>query len=60
MAIGNSLDSQIGMCVPQPHLTGSPHTTEPIATRAWTEQRTIFIELYDGRTISFPATPTQE
>ena len=28
---------------------------EPVACRAWTEQRTIFIELYDGRIIGFPA-----
>ena len=30
---------------------------EPVACRAWTEQRTIFIELYDGRIIGFPASP---
>lgn len=28
---------------------------EPIALNAWSEGRTIFIELTDGRTISFPA-----
>lgn len=28
---------------------------DPVACRAWTEQRTIFIELYDGRIIGFPA-----
>ena len=28
---------------------------EPVACRAWTEQRTIFIELHDGRIIGFPA-----
>lgn len=28
---------------------------EPVACRAWTEQRTIFIELYDGRIIGFPS-----
>ena len=28
---------------------------EPVACRAWAEQRTIFIELYDGRIIGFPA-----
>jgi hypothetical protein len=28
---------------------------EPVACRAWTEHRTIFIELYDGRIVGFPA-----
>lgn len=28
---------------------------EPIALNAWSEGRTIYIELTDGRTISFPA-----
>ncbi len=28
---------------------------EPAATRAWTEGRTIFVELHDGRTVGFPA-----
>ncbi len=28
---------------------------EPAAIRAWAEDRTIFIELVDGRTIGFPA-----
>jgi len=28
---------------------------EPVACRAWAEQRTIFIELYDGRIVGFPA-----
>lgn len=28
---------------------------EPAAIRAWTEKRTIFIELTDGRIIGFPA-----
>ena len=28
---------------------------EPVACRAWTERRTIFIELHDGRIIGFPA-----
>ena len=32
-----------------------PLPTEPVAVRAWAENRTIFIELYDGRTIGFPA-----
>ena len=30
-------------------------STEPAALRAWSEKRTIFIELHDGRTIGFPA-----
>lgn len=30
-------------------------TVEPIAIRAWTEKRTIYIELTDGRIIGFPA-----
>jgi len=29
--------------------------TEPVAVRVWTEKRTIFIELTDGRIIGFPA-----
>ncbi len=33
----------------------SIHIAEPVATRAWSEGRTIFIGLTDGRTISFPA-----
>lgn len=28
---------------------------EPVAVKAWAEGRKIFIELTDGRTISFPA-----
>jgi hypothetical protein len=28
---------------------------EPVALRAWTEKRTIFVELTDGRIIGFPA-----
>lgn len=28
---------------------------EPAAIRAWTEHRTVFIELTDGRIIGFPA-----
>jgi hypothetical protein len=28
---------------------------EPIAIKAWAENRLIFIELIDGRTISFPS-----
>ena len=30
-------------------------TIEPAAIRAWTEKRTIFIELTDGRIVGFPA-----
>ncbi len=33
----------------------TPLPTEPVAVRAWAENRTIFIELHDGRTIGFPA-----
>jgi hypothetical protein len=29
--------------------------TEPVALRAWSEARTIFLELYDGRIVGFPA-----
>ena len=32
-----------------------PSPTEPAAVRAWTEGRIIFVELHDGRTVSFPA-----
>ncbi|MBU5614885.1 DUF2442 domain-containing protein [Geomonas azotofigens] len=28
---------------------------EPAAVRAWAEQRTVFVELTDGRIIGFPA-----
>ena len=28
---------------------------EPVALKAWSKKRVIFIELTDGRTISFPA-----
>ena len=28
---------------------------EPVAVQAWAEDRKIFIELHDGRTVSFPA-----
>ena len=28
---------------------------EPAAIRAWAEQRTIFVELTDGRIVGFPA-----
>jgi hypothetical protein len=30
-------------------------SVEPAAIRAWTEKRTIYIELTDGRVIGFPA-----
>ena len=30
-------------------------TTEPAALAAWTEKRTIFVELSDGRIVGFPA-----
>jgi hypothetical protein len=30
-------------------------TVEPAAIRAWTEKRTVFVELTDGRIIGFPA-----
>lgn len=36
-------------------LTESLLTTEPVAIRAWSEKRTIFVELHDGRTVGFPA-----
>ena len=29
--------------------------TEPAALRVWVEQRTVFIELTDGRIVGFPA-----
>lgn len=29
--------------------------TEAAATRAWTERRTVFVELTDGRIVGFPA-----
>jgi hypothetical protein len=29
--------------------------TEPVAVRAWTEGRTIYMELVDGRVFGFPA-----
>lgn len=28
---------------------------EPAAVRAWAEERTIFVELHDGRIVGFPA-----
>jgi len=30
-------------------------TTEPAAIKAWSEGRTIYLELTDGRIIGFPA-----
>ncbi|HRQ87812.1 MAG TPA: DUF2442 domain-containing protein [Bacteroidia bacterium] len=30
-------------------------STEPAAIRAWSEGRTIYIELHDGRIVGFPA-----
>jgi len=36
-------------------LADSPISLEPAAVRAWTEGRTIFIELHDGRFVGFPA-----
>lgn len=36
-------------------LSDSPISVEPTAIRAWSEGRTIHIELHDGRTIGFPA-----
>ena len=36
-------------------LTVKNESVEPAAIRAWTEKRTIYIELTDGRIIGFPA-----
>ena len=33
----------------------SIQTTEPAALRVWVDQRTVFLELTDGRIIGFPA-----
>ena len=30
-------------------------SAEPAALRAWTEGRTIYVELHDGRIVGFPA-----
>lgn len=30
-------------------------SVEPVALRAWTEGRTIYVELHDGRIVGFPA-----
>lgn len=32
-----------------------PPTAEPVAVRAWAQDRQVFVELHDGRTVSFPA-----
>ena len=36
-------------------LTARNDSVEPAAVRTWTEKRTIFIELTDGRIVGFPA-----
>lgn len=36
-------------------LVEKPVSAEAVALRAWTEGRTVCVELHDGRTISFPA-----
>jgi len=36
-------------------LADRPISLEPAAVRAWSEGRTIFIELHDGRSVGFPA-----
>ncbi|MBP86438.1 MAG: hypothetical protein CMJ64_06950 [Planctomycetaceae bacterium] len=36
-------------------LNATRQTAEPAAMRAWTEGRTVFVELSDGRIIGFPA-----
>ena len=36
-------------------IADSKVSIEPAAMRAWTEGRTVFIELHDGRTVGFPA-----
>lgn len=35
--------------------TDAPAAAEPVAIRAWAEGRRIFVELHDGRALSFPA-----
>ena len=35
-------------------LDGAPQP-EPLAVKAWTEGRTVFVELTDGRIVGFPA-----
>ena len=39
-----------GMRTDEPRLA-----IEPVAVRVWTQGRTIYVELHDGRTIGFPA-----
>jgi hypothetical protein len=37
-------------------ITDEPRlAVEPAAVRVWTQGRTIYVELHDGRTIGFPA-----
>ncbi|MEO7934614.1 MAG: DUF2442 domain-containing protein [Chthoniobacterales bacterium] len=36
-------------------LAESIQITEPVALRAWTVDRTIYLELHDGRIFGFPA-----
>jgi len=36
-------------------LADAPIFLEPAAMRAWTEGRTIYIEIHDGRIVGFPA-----
>ena len=37
-------------------ITAEPQVeTEPAALRAWVENRTVFLELTDGRIVGFPA-----
>lgn len=36
-------------------MTSSTTETDPHALRAWVEQRTVFVELTDGRLVGFPA-----
>jgi hypothetical protein len=36
-------------------LAEPPISLEPAAVRVWTEARTIYIELHDGRFVGFPA-----
>jgi len=36
-------------------LADAPISLEPAAMRAWTEGRTIYIEIHDGRIVGFPA-----
>ena len=37
------------------HTTSENEPVEPAAIRAWSENRTVFVELTDGRIIGFPA-----